>query len=79
VEYIGPVRKHLLTTYRRRADFQRAVERGDYDYIVVQEISSLDASLPQRQEKWLEEMGYKEILAGTQTFFGGAPLRVYQP
>jgi hypothetical protein len=78
VEYIGPVRKHLLTTYRRQNEFQRALRAGHYDYVVVQEISSLDPTLPQRQEKWLKRAGYKQFAEGRQVFAGGPALRVYR-
>jgi hypothetical protein len=72
------VRKHLLTTYRRQNEFQRALRAGHYDYVVVQEISSLDPTLPQRQEKWLKRAGYKQFAEGRQVFAGGPALRVYR-
>ncbi len=79
VEYIGPRRQHLLTTYRRKRDLQAAVDRGNYDFVVVQEISSLDATLPKRQERWLKERGWTEIAGGAQVFAGGPAIRVYKP
>lgn len=81
VQYVGPRERGMLTSYREGPAFRAAVERGGFDYIVVQNIDTVDEGLPEWQEHWLEEAGWRLVAKGPHPNLGfaGIEMRLYAP
>lgn len=81
VVYIGAREREMLTSYRDPEAFRAAVEAGDFDYVVVQNLDTVDEGLPERQERWLRELGWRPYAQGPHPNLGfaGIEMRMYEP
>jgi hypothetical protein len=78
VTYIGERRAEMLRPFDRFGPFRRAVRSGDYDLIAWRSLDTLDAELPTRQARWLEEMGWTRTAEGPNTLLN-AEVAIYLP
>jgi hypothetical protein len=76
VEYIGQRRQGTMRPYRTKAGFDKAINDGHFNLVVVQEISSLDPKIPLVEEGWLAKHGYT-LVAQASVFSYAAPQRLY--
>ena len=70
VAYVGPRIDGMLRPYETRPELAAALERGAYDYIYLQRLDSLDPELPELQERWLGELGWRLVAEGYNPSFG---------
>ena len=78
VEYVGPVVDGMLRTYGSRGELAGALEEGDYDLVLLQDSGLIEPGLPQRQERWLRELGYRLVASGRESAAFGQPVRLYR-
>ena len=58
VAFVGPVRDGILGQYSRASEFQRAVERGRFDLVLLQNATGPGAT---REERWLRPLGFSRV------------------
>ena len=78
VEYVGPREDGMLRTYRDRGRFDAAIEEGGYDLVLVQRAGFIDPGLPERQERWIRELGYEQVAEGNQFPAGAQTVGLYR-
>jgi hypothetical protein len=81
VVYVGPRVREMLTSYSEPPEFREAINGGRFDYVVVQNIDTVDDGLPERQEQWLKSMGWRLVAKGPHPNLGfaGIEMRLYEP
>jgi hypothetical protein len=66
VEFVGPMEREMLRTYRRRGPFISALTRGRYDLLLVGRFAAT-AGFPRKlpgerpEEVWARSVGYKRV------------------
>jgi hypothetical protein len=67
VTYVGRTDRGVYRRFRTKSGFERAVEKGNYDYLVIGR--GREATLPPqaREEPWARAAGYKLMTRGPLT------------
>jgi hypothetical protein len=68
----------MLSAFRNRRAFIRALRRGRYQVIAWRSVDTLHKGLPKRQAKWLERAGYRRVAEGHDSLLN-AEVALYLP
>ena len=71
VEFIGPRVDEMLATYDTKEALAAALDAGRYDYVYTQDIDALEPERPDRQQEWLDQLGWTRVATGQNLSFGG--------
>jgi hypothetical protein len=78
VSYVGHRVDEMLSAFRNRRAFIRALHRGRYQVIAWRSVDTLHKGLPKRQAKWLERAGYRRVAEGHDSLLN-AEVALYLP
>jgi hypothetical protein len=78
VSYVGHRIDEMLSAFRNRRAFTRALDRGRYQVIAWRSVDTLHKGLPKRQAKWLERAGYRRVAEGHDSLLN-AEVALYLP
>lgn len=70
VEFVGRRVDGMLRAIDHPRAFKAALGRGDYDFVYLHRLDTLDPELPAQQEPWLEQAGYRQVASGVQPILG---------